>query len=368
MLNWLVLVGSVAVGVAAGSVTRQRVMTSSPGEALGAGALTGVGGSGLLMLAVVTTVGADFFALLHVAYGALTIAVPVGAAIAASRWKRAGVWMRVTICLGLALAPIGLYATHIEPFWLRMDRHEVAVSAPGADGIRIAVFSDLQTPEIGDYENRAVKALLAEEPDIVLIPGDFWQFRDSEFEARAPQFAAVMRQIGDAVPHVFVVNGNTDRVDGLIRITEGTGVVVLDNEVAEITIEGTPVRVLGISFARDDADLTGALDTFLAETGDSVVRIVLTHQPDEIDRFSTSDPIDLVVAGHTHGGQVAIPWFGPPLTHSSVPRSVAAGGLHELDGHAIYVSTGVGRERLNAPQVRFGVRPSIGVLDLVSIP
>ena len=91
---------------------------------------------------------------------------------------------------------------------------------------------------------------------------------------------------------------------------------------------------------------------------------LLGHQPDEIFRVRET-PVDLVVAGHTHGGQISIPFFGPPLTLSSVPRSVGAGGLHDFVGSPIYVSTGVGRERHNAPQMRFGARPSIGIIDII---
>ena len=92
----------------------------------------------------------------------------------------------------------------------------------------------------------------------------------------------------------------------------------------------------------------------------------MAHHPDEMYTFTGDDEVDLFVAGHTHGGQIAIPFFGPLVTMSTVPRSVAAGGLHDVDGLNVYVSTGVGRERGYAPQVRFGVRPSIGVLDFVS--
>ena len=94
------------------------------------------------------------------------------------------------------------------------------------------------------------------------------------------------------------------------------------------------------------------------------MRILLAHKPDAIELLEGRS-VDLLVSGHTHGGQVSLPFVGPPLTLSDVPRHVAAGGLHELDGTAVYVSTGVGRERDNAPQLRFGVRPSIGIIDLV---
>ena len=93
------------------------------------------------------------------------------------------------------------------------------------------------------------------------------------------------------------------------------------------------------------------------------LRILLAHQPDEI-RLIESTPVDLLVSGHTHGGQIALPFIGPLVTASNVPRHVAAGGLHELHETPVYVSTGVGRERSTAPQVRFGVRPSIGIIDI----
>ena len=74
--------------------------------------------------------------------------------------------------------------------------------------------------------------------------------------------------------------------------------------------------------------------------------------------------IDLVVSGHTHGGQIVVPFFGPIMTLSHVPRSVAAGGLHQIDGNYIYVSRGVGCERMQAPRIRFLCPPEISLLTL----
>jgi predicted MPP superfamily phosphohydrolase len=74
--------------------------------------------------------------------------------------------------------------------------------------------------------------------------------------------------------------------------------------------------------------------------------------------------IDLALAGHTHGGQVVVPFFGPLLTLSDVPRHVAAGGVHELGPVRVHVSRGVGMERGSAPQIRFFCPPEICLLTL----
>ena len=89
------------------------------------------------------------------------------------------------------------------------------------------------------------------------------------------------------------------------------------------------------------------------------------HYPVPVLSLTPGTTIDLILSGHTHGGQVALPRLGPLVTASDVPRVVAAGGLHVVDGHPIYVSTGVGLERGQAPQLRFGVPPSVALITIV---
>jgi predicted MPP superfamily phosphohydrolase len=99
-------------------------------------------------------------------------------------------------------------------------------------------------------------------------------------------------------------------------------------------------------------------------SGGDAITVLLAHRPDTVLNLPPSSGVDLTVAGHTHGGQVVVPGFGPLITMSQVPRAVAEGGLHEIDGNRIYVSPGVGMERRQAPQVRLFSPPTIAVLTL----
>ncbi len=363
-LNFFTLASSLLVGLTAGAGAAHSLRSGSNAWIATLRALAiGVTGTVIAMIGTVVIAGFDFFALVHLIYLLSVVAIPVAAAVTLFGATPVPKPLAVALCALLFLAPLGMYTTRVEPVWLRVDH--VTLAAPNAKNtFRIGVLADLQTTSIGGYENNAIDELIAHQPDIVLIPGDFWHMSPTEFDERWPEFADAMKRLDEGVPHVIAVNGNTDTVAGLVRITGDTGVRVLDNRIAEITIGETSLQIAGITLFGDDE--FGAARTIRQLTGQvgADMRILLGHQPDEIFRVRET-PVDLVVAGHTHGGQVSIPFFGPPLTLSDVPRTVGAGGLHELFGSPIYVSTGVGRERHHAPQIRLGARPSIGIIDVV---
>ena len=409
ILNYYCIAAAVLVGGVSGLRAVQWLRAGlGGGPVIGRAAGMGFAGTVVLGVGAMFITGADGFTLIHVAYVVGTVGVPLagGIVLVAARPRP---WGITAVCVvALAAIPVGVYATYVEPFWLRVDRVELAVptmlAADGADGvggaegadgvderIRIGVLADLQTTAVGEYERDAVERLLGFEPDIVLLPGDLYQFDAELFDERAPGFTELIGRIVSEVPLVYLVSGNTDTVAGLRRITEGTGARVLDNEIDVFELNGVSVWVGGTTLFGDDAaarrmarqlasvgqgpaaEGAGLAGDGAGPAGDGesagrrtgpVVRILIGHKPDAIDLVRET-PVDLVVSGHTHGGQVSLPFFGPPLTLTGVPRHVAAGGLHELDGTPIYVSTGVGRERGNAPQLRLGVRPSIGIIDLV---
>ncbi len=363
LLNYYAIAAAVIVGTASGMAAvwsiRGRVRNSL---VVIRAATAGIVGSLLFGAGAFLITGLDGFTMIHVVYVVLTIGVPLagGIILLLARGRSRVI---TALCLVAQLAiPVGIYATHIEPFWLRTESVQLAVDGVGEE-IRVGVLSDLQTTEVGSYENEAVDRLIALAPDMVLVPGDLYQFDSDLFDERAPQFSELIRRLVDEVSIVYLVSGNTDTVTGLLRITEGTGAKVLDNEIDTLALKGSVVRIGGITLFGDERAAQRVAER-LPDDDLADVRILLAHKPDAVELLEGRS-VDLMVSGHTHGGQVSLPFFGPPLTLSSVPRHVAAGGLHELDGTAAYVSTGVGRERGNAPQMRFGVRPSIGIIDLV---
>ena len=93
------------------------------------------------------------------------------------------------------------------------------------------------------------------------------------------------------------------------------------------------------------------------------LRIVIGHGPDFVAELAGQVPVDLALAGHTHGGQIVLPFIGALYTKSSLPRSYAS-GLHDFRGIPMNVSAGVGMERGTAPQIRFLCPPEISVIDV----
>lgn len=365
-MNYYVIAAAVVVGTAMGAASVGWINRGvAPGWIVLGAAGIGIGGTIVLTAGALLMTGPDQFMVVHVLYLVLMVGLPLAGAIVLAFGRPCPLVIAVLCFASFAAIPVGVYATHIEPFWLRVD----AVNLPAdgvAEDIRIGVVADLQTTTIGDYENEALDRLIALEPDIVVFPGDLYQLGPALLDERGPQFTELLRRLVDAVPLVYLVNGHSDTVSELQKISRGTGAQVLDNEVVTLELNGSVIHLAGVSLlGRDYEPAAQQAVEHLANDDLPGIRILLAHEPDAI-KLLKGRPVDLLVSGHTHGGQVSIPFFGPPVTASKVPRHIAAGGLHELDGIPVYVSTGVGRERGNAPQVRFGVRPSIGVIDLVA--
>ncbi|HWJ96572.1 MAG TPA: metallophosphoesterase [Acidimicrobiales bacterium] len=306
------------------------------------------------------------FAVVHLAYLLFGIAVPaVAVAVLVAAAVRGATWPVWAVSAVLLLpAPVSWYATHIVPFRLGVERAEVQLPAErsGSDPIRVGVLADLQTTRITSYEEEAVTKLLSLQPDVILLPGDLFQGSDAQFRAQLPAFRRLLGRL-DAPGGVYAVRGDTDQGDKLDLLVEGTSIEILDYRVVDVEIGDRRVRIGGNALLWANPPAVKSRQELLAGSA-GTVRILLSHRPDVALLLPRDSGVDLTVAGHTHGGQVALPLLGPVMTFSSVSRSVARGGRHDVNGNELFVSSGVGMARLDAPQVRLGTRPAVGLVTL----
>ncbi len=320
--------------------------------------------------------GLDEWGVVHLAYLLLTVSIPmVGVALVITGWRDARSWLAIAVgALLVVPAPLGLYATHVEPSWLRTDHLDLALdpSRTGDDPILVAVLSDIQTNRIGAHEREAVDRVMAAEPDIILIPGDLFQGDRDEIEREADAMRELLGRL-HAPGGVYFVQGDSDHYLEMTTLLPGTDITPLLDEVVDVEVHDRTVRVGGIRNSRYtghsgrpmySSRSRDTIDSLESAPEDGTIRILVAHRPDAVNELDTDSRIDLVVSGHTHGGQVVLPLIGPPVTLTDVPRDLARGGLHEVDGNAIVVSPGVGMVRGQAPQVRFLSRPAVVLVEM----
>jgi predicted MPP superfamily phosphohydrolase len=243
------------------------------------------------------------------------------------------------------------YGYFIEPYWL--DVHHVSIESSkltvGAT-LRIAHISDIHSDNRPRLEERLPVAIAAERPDMIVFTGD-----SLNSGAGLPVFRKLMASLPGIAP-TFGVKGNWD-VGSPFELFEDTGVHELVGVSTSVDIRGTTVWVAG--FAPDDPrEVREVVSTVPREA----FTIFLAHYPDLIPEVA-QEGIDLYCAGHTHGGQVALPLFGALVTFSKFGKRYEA-GLHREGNTFLYVNRGIGMEGGHAPRVRFWARPELTIIDV----
>jgi predicted MPP superfamily phosphohydrolase len=325
--------------------------------------------------ALAVVAGMRLFGLMRLIWWDLALMVPVlcgGLLLLAVLRRRAGKANTLTPAValsavaGLAIAPLAAYASFVEPYRLVVERAEVpAPQLAAGQTVTVAVLADLQFNRVTAHEHAAVDLALAADPDLIVLPGDLFQGARDQFNAELPQIRELLSRL-HAHGGVYIVAGNVDVPERIRRAVAGTSIRFLENEIAEIEVDGMRMAVAGLTDDFTTPAARACLDRLTVHARDRAFALLLSHRPDTVLSLNTDHAVDLLVSGHTHGGQVALPWFGPPVTLSQAPRRVCAGGLHRVGGQRIYVSRGVGCERGHAPRIRFNCPPEVSVLTLRS--
>lgn len=239
------------------------------------------------------------------------------------------------------------------------------------DGLRIAHLSDFHLGQFGT-SRRAITRALSEvdrfDPDLVALTGDY-------VDGALASYGPDLREWLDfRVPAVAVIGNHDhfhgqDHLDETIRILESTGTAVLRNEAIELCVRGTPIRVIGL-----DDPFTGRADIDAASgmiPDGCRPLLMLAHAP-VLAALGDLDQVDLVLCGHTHGGQIRIlPSGDVPgkrlLRRMSGERHVwrepdLFRGVHRRGRATIVISDGLGVSLL---PLRFRTRPHLVLIELV---
>lgn len=254
-----------------------------------------------------------------------------------------------------ALAAFGviaiLYGYFREPFRLTVTRLELP-TAKVTSRVRLVQLSDTHCDLRKRLEDDVVATVNGLNPDLILFTGDTLNAAEA-----LPAFKAMMTPLR-AKAGKFACLGNYDVFywPGL-DLFGGTGFVPLDGTTA-VRVGSDEIRLAGLPLHR-----FRDLPRFAPELPSDTYSILLYHTPDLAESLGAT-PFDLYLAGHTHGGQVALPFYGALVTFSRYGKKYEA-GRYDLGPTTLYVSRGIGMEGGAAPRVRFWAPPEIVVIDLV---
>jgi predicted MPP superfamily phosphohydrolase len=265
-----------------------------------------------------------------------------------SRWP---IWFSRAIHLffyiGLACY---LYSYFVEPYWLQASRLIIHTDKLKNTNLRIIHITDLHCDTKMRNERRLSSLINSLKPDIVVFTGDTINSQEA-----LPLFKSFMKSI--QCPIKYAVLGNVDEWywRGL-DLFSGTGFQVLNKDCVRLTKNKEKFSICGLNYSRPDR-----LNQALSGSIPSDFRILLYHTPDLIGPAAQSG-IDLYLCGHTHGGQVRLPFYGAIVTFSGYGKKYES-GKYRLGNTIIYVNRGVGMEK-HAPRIRFLCRPEFLVIDV----
>ncbi|HET6763327.1 MAG TPA: metallophosphoesterase [Longimicrobiaceae bacterium] len=265
---------------------------------------------------------------------------------------------------GLAVGALGAYATLVEPRWLQLTRTRIHLPTlhPDLEGFRIALLTDMHAGEGTPLSlvRRAARMAMRERPHLVALTGDF-------AADTAPSFRPVLQALSALrAPYgVYAVPGNHDYAIGIERwereVGEHAAFEDLTNRAVTRCVGGARLCVAGVDdYTQGDPTLT-----HLPAPDERDFTLLLAHDPDQAEQARrTYDRVDLIVSGHTHAGQVRLPFVGA-LVNPSERGDLYEGGLRRRPWTQVYTSRGVGTVHL---PVRFLCRPEVAILELTAAP
>jgi len=229
-------------------------------------------------------------------------------------------------------------------------------------GLRIAQISDIH---MGSWMNRdrlqqAADLVLAQKPDLLLLTGDFLfghNFNEAS-HGHLKDLGTVLAPLAAELPS-FAVLGNHDywtNSEAVREMLSACQITDLTNTVFTLTRGSEKIYLCGVD---DVWEGTVKLENILNQLVDNSAAILLAHEPDFADTSAATGRFDLQVSGHSHGGQVVIPFYGPPILPLLGKKYHS--GLYKVGEMFQYTNSGLGTGAL---PLRFNCPPEITLFIL----
>lgn len=280
-----------------------------------------------------------------------------------TRWQkllhRSSKFLLVAIAILFATS---VYGRGVEPRWFELKTIDITIAGldPVFEGYKIVQLSDIHARSgIMDRQQLEKVANIAnqQQPDLIALTGDYITDHPEKAEAMLAKTFSQLK----AVDGVVAIMGNHDREEKddhipIERALAKAQVNVLRNAVYSIDKAGHKLNIAGVDdvfFKFADLPLT------ISQLPPSGTNILLAHEPDFVDVAAATHKFALQLSGHSHGGQIVIPFLPRLLPHMA--RKYVT-GHHTIGGTQLYVSSGVGTTGL--PQARINCRPEISVIVL----
>jgi uncharacterized protein len=252
-----------------------------------------------------------------------------------------------------------VYAHKIEPNWLEITNNTIDLSKldRAFNGYRIVQITDLHSGDgIDRHQLEAVvEAVNAQQPDLVVITGDH--------VSRLPrQHVELLDTLAKLQPRDLTISilGNHDVYNDPTPIRAAikqAGITLLENSIYTIKRGNATLHIAGVGDVFSEQD---KLDRVLAQLPATGAAIMLAHEPDFADEAAATGRFGLQLSGHSHGGQVRIPFYGGYLPE--LARNYPL-GRYQVGNMTQYTSRGIGMIKIYA---RFNCRPEISVFNLVA--
>jgi len=262
---------------------------------------------------------------------------------------------------------LAVYALWIEPHRIGITREALrSARLKPASPIRVMHLGDLHVERITDRERRLVELVAVERPDLIVCSGDLLNYsyahdREAWSDCRW-LFERLSAPLG-----TFVVSGShpADHDEAVAHIVAGTPARWLRDERVTIEHHGQVLDVIGLHCTHRPFLERPRLEALLPASKDRFT-LLLYHTPD-LAPDAAELGIDWMLAGHTHGGQVRVPWFGALATSSLYGKAFEM-GRYALGQMTLYVTRGIGLEGSAAPRVRFLCPPEVVLWEIDGPP